>query len=76
MSRLEQVLLFAFALSACIPNTARAMTYGAELQTCTASAREKYPNDNALACESSIACENDVRARYGRPLRDASKGCQ
>lgn len=40
--------------------------YGIELEEC---------NRTSTTCAQSIACENDARARHGRPLRDASKGC-
>lgn len=33
-------------------------------------------NLTAKTCQESIACENEVRAKYKRPLRDASKGCE
>jgi hypothetical protein len=41
--------------------------YGFELEQC---------NKLATTCEESIACENKVRARYNRPLRDPKGGCQ
>lgn len=47
--------------------SARVLTYGFELEQCTS---------NAETCEASIACENEVRKRYNRPLRDAAKGCK
>lgn len=47
----------------CSPSNARPTAYGAELQACTESSK-------TLA--ESIVCENGVRTRYGRPLRDAS----
>lgn len=47
--------------------TARVVTYGFELEDC---------NDKATTCAESIACENEVRRRYNRPLRDATKGCK
>jgi len=46
----------------CAPSTARPAAYGAELTACTTT---------SATLEASIACENGVRARYGRPLRDA-----
>jgi hypothetical protein len=59
-----------FALFGCTPETARparVISYGFELEECTRKAD---------TCQQSIACENEVRTRYSRPLRDASKGCQ
>ncbi len=41
--------------------------YGGELATC---------NKEAATCEASIACENLVRAKYGRAPRDAAMGCK
>ncbi len=41
--------------------------YGDELVKC---------NKEAATCEASIACENLVRAKYGRALRDSALGCK
>jgi hypothetical protein len=41
--------------------------YSAELAACTLGSK---------TCSESIACENDARARHGRPLRDPAKGCK
>jgi uncharacterized lipoprotein YbaY len=54
-------------LVACSSPPPKPATYGAELAACTAT---------SSSCEASIACENEVRARYGRAPRDASKGCK
>lgn len=40
--------------------------YGLELADCTATSK---------TCDESIACENALRAKLGRPLRDADAGC-
>ena len=47
--------------------TSRPASYSAQLADCTAK---------SSTCEESIACENEVRAKYNRPLRDADAGCQ
>jgi hypothetical protein len=63
-------LILGLPLIACTPETARparVITYGFELEECTRKAD---------TCQESIACENEVRARYSRPLRDAAKGCK
>lgn len=50
----------------CIPpRTAKPAAYGVELEEC---------NRTAKTCEESIRCENQVRARYGRPPRTG--GCE
>jgi hypothetical protein len=52
--------------SGCIPpRTAKPAAYGAELAACS---------ETAKTCEESIRCENQVRARYGRPPRTG--GCE
>ena len=55
-------LLLLCLASGCTPNDARPAAYGAELEEC---------NRTAATLEESITCENKVRTRYGRPLRDA-----
>ncbi len=50
----------------CAANLARPAAYGAELEEC---------NRTAQSCDESIACENLVRARYGRAPRSAKEGC-
>jgi hypothetical protein len=45
----------------CKPSAARPAAYGAELAECTRS---------SATLAASIECENGVRTRYGRPLRD------
>jgi hypothetical protein len=49
-------------LVGCQPSVARPAAYGAELVACSKS---------SATLADSITCENSVRARYGRPLRDA-----
>ncbi len=49
------------------PATNRADQYGDELKDC---------NLDAGTCLQSIECENRVRAKYGRPMRDLGKGCK
>lgn len=44
------------------PHYARPAAYGVELADCS---------ESSATLADSIACENRVRARYGRPLRDA-----
>ncbi len=70
MTRRLVVLAVTLAVTACTPSTTkRASTpaeYGAELALCSAS---------STTCAQSIACENDVRAKHKRPLRDPAKGC-
>jgi len=41
--------------------------YGLALEKC---------NERASTCAESIACENEVRVEYARPLRDPAKGCK
>lgn len=69
-------MLILVALVACRDASARALTYGAELAECHNNARARFPQNNALACEDSIACENRARVKFHRPLRDPSKGCE
>lgn len=52
-------LAFSATHMACTP---RPVAYGVELANCT---------DKSKTLTESITCENGVRARYGRPLRDA-----
>jgi hypothetical protein len=47
---------------ACTPATVTPAAYGAELAACT---------NVSQTLHESIECENKVRNRYGRPLRDA-----
>ena len=56
-------------LLACSPPvpSGKSMTYGFELEEC---------NRNAKTCAESIACENEARKRYTRPLRDVDGGCK
>lgn len=65
------VIFFAFGISACSPNTtpatAKSLSYGIELEEC---------NRLSKTCIDSIQCENEVRTRYKRPLRDVSAGCK
>lgn len=54
------------AMHACVPHqAARPAAYSVELEEC---------NRKAKTCAESIACENNVRARYGRPARTG--GCE
>ncbi len=70
MTRLLVVLVLVVAVPACTPSTTkRAATpaeYGAELAACSVS---------STTCDQSIACENELRAKHKRPLRDPAKGC-
>ncbi len=59
------VIAIAHLLAGCTPNIARPAAYGAELEECSRK---------AATCDESIACENKVRARYGRPARTG--GCE
>jgi hypothetical protein len=59
MIRLTIVLI---AIAGCEPRYAKPAAYGAELAACS---------ETSTSLAESIACENGVRARYGRPLRDA-----
>jgi hypothetical protein len=69
------------ATYACEP--ARPVAYGAELALCTAAADARLDAGGITkreACDDSIRCENEVRARYPknggpRPLRDIDAGC-
>jgi len=60
------VLLLVLML-ACSSPPHRSVGYGLELTKC---------NENAKTCTDSIVCENAVRAREGRPLRDVDAGCE
>ncbi len=62
-----RALLFALALVGCAHSLERPATYSGELGACTATSK---------TCAESIACENDVRAKYKRELRDPKAGCQ
>ena len=61
------MLLLFMACSSTPTPSARVISYGFELEECTR---------NAQTCAESIKCENEVRTRYSRPLRDAEKGCK
>jgi hypothetical protein len=51
----------ALSYCACVPaSSARPAAYGAELTDCS---------ETSGTLEESVACENRVRARYGRPAR-------
>jgi hypothetical protein len=55
-------------VASCVPSgTARPAAYEAELVACS---------DRATSLAESIRCENEVRARYGRPLRSLDGGAQ
>ncbi len=56
--KLGLVSLFLVACSS--TPSPKAASYSVELEEC---------NRKATTCAESIACENDVRARYKRPLR-------
>jgi len=61
------VVLFFLALAGancigCKPGDAKPAAYSAELAEC---------NRSAQTLQDSIACEDRVRVRYGRPVRDA-----
>jgi hypothetical protein len=45
----------------------RPASYTSQLADCT---------EKSKTCEESIACENEVRVKYKRPLRDADGGCK
>jgi hypothetical protein len=67
-----ELALFLFAVAVltvlvqgCKPSVAKPAAYGVELEECSR---------NAKTCEESVSCENQVRARYGRPLRTG--GCK
>jgi len=49
------------------PISPKTLSYGTELEEC---------NRNATSCEESITCENEVRKRYKRALRDEDAGCK
>ncbi len=59
--RVYLALIVSLAGIACVHSIAKPAAYGVELQACTADA-------STLA--ASLACENEVRARYARPLLD------
>jgi hypothetical protein len=55
-------------LGACSASPAvKPAAYGFELEECSRTAK---------TCDESIACENAVRGKYGRPLRDPKVGCK
>ena len=67
MIRMLPTTIALVLLVAACHTVAKPAAYGAELAECSRTAE---------TCEQSIACENETRARYGRPLRDATKGCK
>lgn len=62
MKRTTGLLLL---LAGCVAG--KPATYQAELVDC---------NRTATSCAESIACENRLREREHRPLRDADGGCR
>jgi hypothetical protein len=59
---MRQLVAILVTLSACSTENVRPAAYGTELAACT---------EKSATLAESIECENKVRARYGRPLRDA-----
>ncbi len=54
--------IIALVMVSCATENVRPAAYGAELAACT---------EKSATLTESIECENKVRTRYGRPLRDA-----
>lgn len=66
-------------LPACTPSALSASEYGAGLTACSTAAKLRQEQGRITleqACQESIACENELRARAARPPRDASAGCK
>ena len=65
MKPLALAATLVLVLAACEPSTAKPAAYGAELEECTR---------RSITLTESVKCENEVRARYGRPPRALDAG--